>query len=92
MGGAAGATAAAAGGNQEGWDLWEVAYTDEGHKYYYNRSTGASQWEDPRAEDVDLDTARYRAHPLVPHLHLDTITVPSTSPILRPASSAWGHG
>jgi len=61
--------------NDEDWQLWEVAYTEEGHQYFYNRSTGESQWEDPRqqAEDEEEqcpDTVRDRHHPLVPHLRL----------------------
>eukprot|EP00941_MAST-03F_sp_MAST-3F-sp1_P001711 g1711.t1 len=35
-------------GTPENWDLWELAYTSEGHPYYYNVTTGVSQWEDPR--------------------------------------------
>ena len=62
--------------NTDQWQLWEVAYTEEGHQYFYNSSTGESQWEDPRItqqeneEQRPPDTARDRHHPLVPHLRL----------------------
>eukprot|EP00940_MAST-03C_sp_MAST-3C-sp2_P000939 g939.t1 len=62
------------------WELWEVAYTEEGHRYFYNRSTGESQWEDPRFEAAKEDaleppdTARDRHHPLVPHLRLGSLS------------------
>ena len=29
-------------------DTWEIHYTEEGHRYFYNATTGESQWEDPR--------------------------------------------
>ena len=31
-------------------DRWEIHYTDDGHKYFYNVTTGQSQWQDPREE------------------------------------------
>eukprot|EP00948_MAST-09A_sp_MAST-9A-sp1_P001105 g1105.t1 len=29
-------------------DKWEIHYTDDGHRYFVNVTTGVSQWEDPR--------------------------------------------
>lgn len=50
--------------------ILEHRYTEEGHQYFYNSSTGESQWEDPREQEKPPDTARDRRHPLVPHLRL----------------------
>lgn len=64
----------------DGMELWEVAYTDEGHRYFYNRTTNCSQWEDPRemAWTEDMDNGRegeqlHRHHPLVPRLNLEEV-------------------
>eukprot|EP00939_MAST-03C_sp_MAST-3C-sp1_P002240 g2240.t1 len=74
------------GGEEDGdeaWALWEVAYTQDGERYFYNRTTNESQWEDPRSPAVSSapaagwedppDTARDRKHPLVPHLRLGAL-------------------
>ena len=32
---------------QAAWRMWEECASEDGHRFYYNRSTGESQWERP---------------------------------------------
>ena len=46
-GGGGGNGGGAAVHGQQRDDGWEEAYTEDGDLYYYNPTTGESQWEDP---------------------------------------------
>ena len=43
--------------DEEVVDQWQILFDEEGYQYFYNATTGHSQWEDPRLALDDVNEA-----------------------------------
>ena len=99
LGGAHDGSGGLVDGEEPEVDQWQILFDEQGYQYFYNATTGHSQWEDPRdaiaaeeaaaaaAEEEEEAEQRARAHP-----HAVAYGNVGVEDVEDLDSGAWGEG